>query len=450
MCTLCGNPAGPCVFDSPPGYNPGIYRADTPFEDVKLGGDFGEPGGIITWSIAGAGVDITEFRNNTLSRDFAETYAFDVEDAIRDAIEIWAAAGDIDFIQVPDDGVAGSEPSLSFARFFHGRPQEANNFGGVYFPSEDPTGGNIMIADDPVSRTRTDFIDLVLHQIGHLIGLGHTNSASSVMLPFVYSGGPGLGQGDRDAAREVYGAQDGVRLDYVLADAQPDFHGLWASDALRILGNDLDNVLAATARADTLVGGGGDDLLEGRGGNDRLDGGDGFDTALFAGSARAPDRAVDGSGVTITGAEGADRLVRTEEARFEDGAWRFDLAGPDLAFLYRVYDAAFGRTPDGPGLAFWNTLLQQGRAGRDDLAEAFTGSPEFAERYGADPTDEAFIEALYVNALRRAPDPGGEAFWLEAFTTGRLSREDMLETFAESPENVARNAENLEDGVFIL
>lgn len=52
--------------------------------------------------------------------------------------------------------------------------------------------------------------------------------------------------------------------------------------------------------------------------------------------------------------------------------------------------------------------------------------------------------------LLRAPDAGGERFWLEAFSTGTLDRADMLLAFSDSPENRTRNADNYDDGVWIV
>jgi len=44
----------------------------------------------------------------------------------------------------------------------------------------------------------------------------------------------------------------------------------------------------------------------------------------------------------------------------------------------------------------------------------------------------------------------GFDFWLDQFSSGAQDRADMLVFFAESPENIARNADNLDDGIFLL
>jgi len=139
-----------------------------------------------------------------------------------------------------------------------------------------------------------------------------------------------------------------------------------------------------------------------------------------------------------------------EKLQLSDGAYIFDLESEDLDEVYRLYDAAFARTPDEPGLRFWVGEVEEGNVPLADLPDAFIASPEFAELYGEDPTDEEFVTALYDNVLRRPPDEPGLTFWTEAFASGELGRDDMLAAFSESDENVERNAENLDIGVWVI
>lgn len=142
-------------------------------------------------------------------------------------------------------------------------------------------------------------------------------------------------------------------------------------------------------------------------------------------------------------------LQNVERIALADGVYVFDLEGDDLEYAYRIYDAAFGRTPDESGLTFWNDQMELGNVTRESLAQFFVDSPEFASLYPS-ATDEEFITALYANALRRAPDEPGFEFWSEVFATGELSRADMLVFFADSPENIERNASNYDDGLWLL
>lgn len=106
-----------------------------------------------------------------------------------------------------------------------------------------------------------------------------------------------------------------------------------------------------------------------------------------------------------------------------------------VAPLVRLYYSAFARIPDAGGLTFW---LQHAQAGTplDTIAEAFVMTPEFAEVYGA-ARNADFIDLIYQNALGRAPDAGGKAYWLEQLTQGQASRADVLTAIAMSGDMAA-------------
>ena len=194
----------------------------------------------------------------------------------------------------------------------------------------------------------------------------------------------------------------------------------------------------------------GDDTLDATGGSDAIDLGAGRDTVRYDAPRAAVALASGGGGITVTEPGGAtDSLFNVERVALADGAWLFDLGSADLPFLYRLYDASFGRTPDEAGLRFWHARLEAGTIDPEGLAGRFAGSAEFRTLYPED-SDEAFVAALYGNALRRPPDPEGLEFWLTAFASGERTRAEMLGEFADSEENLARNAENYADGVWVL
>lgn len=448
MARLNGTVAEPGISDTGD-ENAFLFNGITPFTGTKLGGAFGTGSGDVTFSIAGAGIDITEFANNTLSRDFAETYSYDVEPWIRQGFLDWSQAGNVDFVQVADDGVAGAETSVAYARYFHGFPQREGNYGGVYFPSERPTGGNAMIADAPITRPEIRFLDTVLHQIGHVIGLDQVFGQDSVMLPSVFAGEPGLGDGDREAARLVYGDQDRAPIVYQLADRQDAVEALWATDLLIIRGNARDNRITATDAADTLNGGQGDDRLEGRDGNDRINGGEGTDTAVFSGFAR--EYRIEGTqdNATVQGADGLDRLTGVERLAFDDIT--IDLSPRSLTqeqakTVAYLYEAGLNRDGniDLPGLNFWIDRREDGLS-EQQLSRAFLESAEFESAFG-DAFDQSspdylsnreLVEQLYRNVLNREGEAAGADFWTVRVSDPAFTRSDLLLAFAGSPENVA-------------
>lgn len=426
-----------------------LFNGITPFSGTKLGGAFGTGSGAVTFSIAGAGIDITEFANNTQSRDFAETYSYDVEPWIQQGFLDWSRAGDVDFVQVADDGVAGSETSVAYARYFHGVPQREGNYGGVYFPSERATGGNAMIADAPITRPEIRFLDTVLHQIGHIIGLDQVLGQDSVMLPTVFAGDPGLGDGDREAARILYGDQDRAPIVYQLADQQDAVDALWATDLLVLRGNARSNDIAATDASDTLSGGGGDDRLEGRGGNDQIDGGAGVDTAVFQGPAALYEIEGSSDSALVRGPDGEDTLTGIERLEFEDQTVLLNapsLSPEEARTVAYLYEAGLNRdgSIDLLGLNFWIDQREAGLSERQ-VSRAFLESAEFEAAFGdafdtSSPdylSNRELVEQLYRNVLNREGEIGGVDFWTNLVSQPDFTRADLLLAFAESPENIS-------------
>ena len=76
-------------------------------------------------------------------------------------------------------------------------------------------------------------------------------------------------------------------------------------------------------------------------------------------------------------------------------------------------------------------------------------SPEFTTKYGANPSDDVFIDLLYQNVLGRSADDDGLAFYKNHFNEGTMTRAAALIGFAESPENVTLVAPQIEDGIWL-
>ena len=100
---------------------------------------------------------------------------------------------------------------------------------------------------------------------------------------------------------------------------------------------------------------------------------------------------------------------------------------------YRLYRSAFGRTPDAGGLAFWQQVLDNGTT-LNEVANGFIQSQEWADFYGANPSNADLALLLYTNVLHRAPDPAGLAWWIERLDEG-VTKAEVLIGFSESPEN---------------
>jgi hypothetical protein len=84
----------------------------------------------------------------------------------------------------------------------------------------------------------------------------------------------------------------------------------------------------------------------------------------------------------------------------------------------------------------------------EDVAASFAASSEFAGRYGSTLDHAALVDALYHNALGRAPDAGGSAYWNALLDQHPESVAAVLLSFTDSAENVARMSDTLEHGTF--
>lgn len=105
------------------------------------------------------------------------------------------------------------------------------------------------------------------------------------------------------------------------------------------------------------------------------------------------------------------------------------------AQVARMYDTAFGRDADPVGFSqFVGSVI--GGTTPQQVALSFLGSSEFGSRYGAAPSDQALVDALYQNTLHRAPDAAGEAQYVRALASGQFSRADLLVAFSDSQEHI--------------
>lgn len=129
-------------------------------------------------------------------------------------------------------------------------------------------------------------------------------------------------------------------------------------------------------------------------------------------------------------------LYDVERIAFSDYTVAFDVTGTS-GQVYRLYQAAFDRTPDVVGLSFNVHLVDKGLT-LQQMSDAFVVSAEFRSINGQNPTDLEFLTALYHNVLDRDPDPAGLAGWQQLLASGQLDRGDVLIGFSESLENHMR------------
>jgi hypothetical protein len=89
--------------------------------------------------------------------------------------------------------------------------------------------------------------------------------------------------------------------------------------------------------------------------------------------------------------------------------------GYDAALVSADYDQYLGRSPDTDGLNYWIDQMQAG-VSANAIAAAFLASGEAVSHDGG--TSAGWIDGLYHDLLHRAPDAGGEQFWLGLLQAG--------------------------------
>jgi hypothetical protein len=178
-----------------------------------------------------------------------------------------------------------------------------------------------------------------------------------------------------------------------------------------------------------------------------IDGGAGIDTLVYTSTSYAVLISKSGGStvVTNTATGEIDTLINVERLKFADTAIALDTSEVGDQ-VYRIYQAAFNRTPDDVGLGYWISRMDSG-ASLKSVAQGFVSSDEFKALYGASPTNAQIVTKLYENVLHRAPESGGYNYWLGVLNSGQGTVADVLAAFSESPENVSGVSGAISSGI---
>ncbi len=180
-----------------------------------------------------------------------------------------------------------------------------------------------------------------------------------------------------------------------------------------------------------------------------LDGGAGLDRAIFTGLFSTYTVSKNLNGYTSVsdsmGLYGSDSLIQVERVVFSDRTVALDLDG-NAGQAYRIYQAAFNRTPDNGGLKYWIGLMDSG-VSLATVSAAFIASAEFQNLYGVLPTNDQFVTRLYSNVLHRSPDSGGYNYWVGLLNDAKIDKTSTLVNFSESAENQAGVMGAIQNGI---
>jgi len=194
---------------------------------VVTGGKWSQPGGL------GSPITLTySFQNmfdgGLLMPDGQPLPASLIRHSIEEALELWASVVPISYVEVPDNGLNYGVPGAQYGqiRFRHiylngpdpPPPADPIAKAQAYFPSSSPYGGDVeydhgdrwqLVGTLP----QPDILGATIHELGHTLGLGHTNVVDANMY-WIFTRTSGLGTGklfpdDIAGIQSIYGVGSG-------------------------------------------------------------------------------------------------------------------------------------------------------------------------------------------------------------------------------------------------
>ena len=205
--------------------------------------------------------------------------------------------------------------------------------------------------------------------------------------------------------------------------------------------------LIGSALYNKLTGGDHNDVFTAGPRGAAMDGKAGLDTVIYNEARAANTITAQDGGFTVKDASGTDTLTGIERLHFSDGMVALDVGSDGIAGqAYRLYQAAFDRTPDPGGLGYWISAMDNG-ASLSSVAHSFVHSSEFQALYGVNPNNSDVLTRYYENVLHRDADPAGFQYWLNILDKHLASQADVLMNFSQSTENQAALVGTMANGI---
>ena len=172
-------------------------------------------------------------------------------------------------------------------------------------------------------------------------------------------------------------------------------------------------------------------------------------TAIIDNSLSQYDISINGTIAVVTDTDTQEIAAvfdKVQRIDFSDYTVGLDIDGV-AGQAYRLYRAAFDRTPDEAGLGYWLGAMDKGIADLERAAEGFLNSDEFKALNAANNSNNDFITKLYEYVLHRTPDENGYIYWNEQLNASPEARAQVLAYFSDSAENIEQVSDLVADGI---
>ena len=367
------------------------------------------------------------------------------EQVVRNALDLVEDFLNVDFVEL-----AANDPTdANFSYYLAGdlyTDSNSNGSGrGRWQYSGGEWDGSAVFRSD-LDLTDSALFDLVIHEIGHTLGLKHPGDydvgGNNPPGPFL----PANEDNEQYTVMSYNDAGTGSSnpLNYMLYDLAA-LQKWWGANLTTRTGDDVYSAASGGDRYTIWDAGGEDELNAGVHSSVTIR----LDQGAFSSIGSTNDVAI-GYGVEMENARGSnssDTLAGNELNNRLEGRAGNDLLEGDSSNArdhfdsqaFRMYQAALDRQPDGDGLEYWASRLFDGSETVLDMANGFVTSTEFVTTYGALDNSQ-FVDLLYNNVLDRDADTTGLNFWLNELATGS-TRAEVVVGFSESREFVANTQE---------
>lgn len=325
----------------------------------------------------GTVVTITySFHSSVTSGLNGVTYA-QLRGAVQEALSLWARHAPLNFVEVPDSGPSflegNSYPGSNYPMIRIGaKPQDGpyNSLAYAYFPSTNGLGGDLVLDSSETwslapSAGRIDITEVLTHEIGHALGLGHESTSNAILNP-------------------TYGARySGPGTAYLLPD---DIAGI-----------------------QTLYGGGSGAVQPGTSASPPTVQNFGNERPVIAQLYRVS-----------LGREASEQELQNWQAAYPSLGTAGVIAGIErspearMRLVSQYYQKFLGRNPSGSEMVGWTQLLMRG-ASNESVIVGFLNSEEFYNRaqvFEVGSPDERFMRHLYNVALNRPVRQIDLDYWL--------------------------------------